>query len=52
VDLTSAIDRVEIARNGFNSLNALRKQPAGSAWIEYSQKRLGNYEGVYRVPGY
>jgi hypothetical protein len=52
VDLTSAIDRVEIARNGFNSLNALRKQAAGSAWIEYSQKRLGNYEGVYRVPGY
>jgi hypothetical protein len=50
-DLTKGIDRVEIARNGFETLNRIRKQPYWENWIKRSQARLGGQYGVYHVRG-
>jgi hypothetical protein len=50
-DLTIGVDRVEIARNGFETLNRLRKQAYWDLWIKYSQSRLGNQQGVYHAKG-
>jgi hypothetical protein len=50
-DLTKGIDRVEIARNGFETLNRLRRQPYWESWIKRSQARLGGQYGVYHVRG-
>jgi hypothetical protein len=46
-DLVSAVDRVEIAKNGFNTYNKLRKQASWAYWIDYSQIRLGYGIDVY-----
>lgn len=48
-DLTSGVARVEIARNGFNTLNKLRKQPYWENWIKKSQAKLGHQQGVYHA---
>jgi hypothetical protein len=48
-DLTQGIDRVEIARNGFHTLNSMRKETKWHNWIEDSQKRLGKSKGVYNI---
>jgi hypothetical protein len=45
--LVSAVDRVEIAKNGFNTYNKLRKQASWAYWIDYSQIRLGYGIDVY-----
>jgi len=50
-DLTKGVDRVEIARNGFETLNRLRRQPYWENWIKRSQARLGGQYGVYHVRG-
>jgi len=50
-DLTNGVDRVEIARNGFHSLNTLRKQDRWKKWVEYSENRLGSQVGIYQVKG-
>lgn len=50
-DLTKAVDRVEIARNGFETLNKLRRQPYWENWIKRSQARLGGQHGVYHARG-
>lgn len=48
-DLTQGVDRVEIARNGFHTLNRMRKEARWYNWIEDSQKRLGKSKGVYNI---
>jgi hypothetical protein len=50
-NLANAIQRVEIARNGFNTLNTLRKDPDWSYWIDYSQIRIGYFIDVYYPEG-
>jgi hypothetical protein len=49
-NLTIGTNRVEIARNGFETLNNLRKTPAISSWIEKTQKEIGYGYGIYNVP--
>ncbi len=49
-NLTIGSNRVEIARNGFETLNNLRKTPVMSSWIEKSQKEIGYGYGIYNVP--
>lgn len=49
-NLTIGSNRVEIARNGFETLNNLRKTPVLSSWIEKSQKEIGYGYGIYNVP--
>lgn len=49
-NLTIGPNRVEIARNGFETLNNLRRNPMMSAWIEKSQKNIGIANGIYNVP--
>lgn len=48
-DLTQGVDRVEIARNGFHTLNRMRKETRWFGWIENSQMRLGKSKGVYNI---
>lgn len=48
-DLTNGVARVEIARNGFNTLNKLRKQPYWESWVKKSQSKLGHQQGVYHA---
>lgn len=48
-DLTSGHDRVEIARFGFHTLNDMRKSTRWNPWIEYSEKKLGNQQGIYNI---
>jgi hypothetical protein len=48
-DLTQGVDRVEIARNGFHTLNQMRKETRWHNWIEDSQKRLGKSKGIYNI---
>lgn len=47
-NLVSGADRVEIARNGFNSLNRQRKNANWSFKIDYAQARIGHAYGIYR----
>ncbi len=51
-DLRSGHDRVEIARNGFHSLNSLRKSSRWSPWVERSEKKLGLQQGIYNIKGF
>ena len=46
-NLVNANHRVEIARNGFNTLNDLRKDEDWSYWVNYSQLRIGKFIDVY-----
>lgn len=48
-DLSNAQQRVNVAINGFNQLNELRKTKAGSYWIDYSQIKIGYFYEVYNV---
>ena len=48
-NLTQGVDRVEIARNGFQTLNKLRKELYWEKWIKSSQAKIGNQNGVYHV---
>ena len=45
-DLTVLENRVNIARNGFNAINAMRQTPAGNALIEFHQNQLGHSIGL------
>jgi hypothetical protein len=49
--LNDPTDRVEIAANGFNSLNKLRKASNWSVWIDQSQDNIGKLKGVYSAKG-
>jgi hypothetical protein len=49
-DLSNAEQRVQIAMNGFNTLNNLRKNKKWSEWIDYSQIKIGYFKDVYFVP--
>lgn len=51
VNLQVAINRVTIARNGFNYLNNMRKEGSKSFWIDYSQARIGYHYGIYYPSG-
>lgn len=51
-DLRKGYDRVEIARNGFHSLNRLRKSSKWAPWVDYSEKRLGTQKGIYNIKGF
>ncbi|MEZ5001786.1 MAG: hypothetical protein R2730_02010 [Chitinophagales bacterium] len=46
-NLVNGWQRVEIARNGFHTLNNLRKDENWSYWINYSQLRIGKFIDVY-----
>lgn len=46
-NLVSATQRVDIARNGFNTYNKLRKNNNWSYWIDNAQIRLGYSIDVY-----
>lgn len=48
-DLTSGYDRVEIARNGFHQLNEMRRHSRWKPWVEFSEKKLGNQQGIYNI---
>ena len=48
-DLASGYDRVEIARYGFHTLNDMRKSTRWNPWIEFSEKKLGNQQGIYNI---
>lgn len=45
-DLTKLENRVAIAANGFRTINGMRQKPAGDAFIEYYQDRLGHSKGL------
>ena len=45
-DLTVLENRVNIARNGFNVINAMRQTPAGNVLIEFHQNQLGHSNGL------
>lgn len=49
-DLSNAQQRVEVAMNGFNTLNALRKNTTSKYWIDYSEIKIGYFYDVYNVP--
>ena len=49
-DLSNAEQRVQIAMNGFNTLNNLRKNKTWSEWINFSQIKIGYFKDVYFVP--
>ena len=40
-DLTSLENRVNIARNGFDTINAMRQTPEGDQMLRYHQEQLG-----------
>ena len=46
-NLVNIVHRVDIAMNGFNTYNRLRKDKNWSHWIDYSQIRLGYGVDVY-----
>ncbi|HMU98511.1 MAG TPA: hypothetical protein PKA15_06970, partial [Chitinophagales bacterium] len=46
-NLVNIVHRVDIAMNGFNTYNRLRKQKDWAYWIDYSQIRLGYGVDVY-----
>jgi hypothetical protein len=48
-DLTSGHDRVEIARFGFHTLNDMRKSTRWNPWVEFSENKLGNQQGIYNI---
>lgn len=48
-DLASGYDRVEIARFGFHTLNDMRKSSRWNPWIEFSENKLGNQQGIYNI---
>lgn len=50
-DLSNAQQRVEVARNGFNTLNQLRKNAEWNNWIAYSQLKIGYGIGLYMPSG-
>lgn len=50
-NLQNASNRVEIARNGFNTLNRLRKISRWENWLNTSQAKIGNLDGVYNLNG-
>lgn len=49
-DLSNASQRVEIAMNGFNKLNGLRKDKDWKSWLDYSQIKIGYFYDVYNAP--
>lgn len=50
-NLANAQQRVQIAINGFHTLNTLRKQDNWCYWINLSQISIGYYYGVYNTSG-
>lgn len=50
-NLANAQQRVQIAINGFHTLNTLRKQDNWCYWINLSQISIGYYYGVYNASG-
>lgn len=48
-DLSNAQQRIEIARNGFNTLNRLRQDVEWNNWIAYSQIKIGYCSDVYQL---
>ncbi|MCB9032754.1 MAG: hypothetical protein H6553_02840 [Chitinophagales bacterium] len=46
-DLVNPVHRVEVARNGFNTLNQLRKNKDWSYWLDESQIKIGYFLDVY-----
>lgn len=49
-NLANASQRVDVAINGFNTINSIRKSKAGSYWIDYSQIKIGYFYDVYNAP--
>lgn len=50
-NLANATQRVQVAMNGFNTLNSLRKNNTWSQWIDYSQIKIGYFYDVYNADG-
>jgi len=48
-NLANAQQRVQIAMNGFNTINELRKNSTGSHWIAYSQVKIGYAYDTYNA---
>lgn len=46
-DLVNPVHRVDVARNGFNTLNQLRKNKDWSYWLDASQIKIGYFLDVY-----
>ncbi len=49
-DLANAQQRVQVAMNGFHTLNTLRKDTQWDHWIDYSMIKIGYFYDVY-LPG-
>lgn len=49
-DLSNAQQRVQVAMNGFHTLNDLRKEEQWDRWIDYSMIKIGYFYDVY-LPG-
>lgn len=49
-DLSNAQQRVQVAMNGFHTLNNLRKEAQWDRWIDYSMIKIGYFYDVY-LPG-
>ncbi|MFN8237862.1 MAG: hypothetical protein U0T77_06795 [Chitinophagales bacterium] len=49
-DLSNAQQRVQVAMNGFHTLNTLRKDAQWDHWIDYSMIKIGYFYDVY-LPG-
>ncbi|MFN8295227.1 MAG: hypothetical protein U0T69_03480 [Chitinophagales bacterium] len=50
-NLANATQRVQVAMNGFNTLNSLRKNNSSKKWIDYSQVKIGYFYDVYNADG-
>lgn len=50
-NLANAQQRVQVAMNGFNTLNTLRKDANRKYWIDYSQIKIGYFYDVYNAVG-
>jgi hypothetical protein len=50
-NLANATQRVQVAMNGFNTLNSLRKNNSWKQWIDYSQIKIGYFYDVYNADG-
>ncbi|MBP6154714.1 MAG: hypothetical protein KA457_07825 [Chitinophagales bacterium] len=49
-NLANAKQRVDVAINGFNTLNQLRKNSESSYWVDYSMIKIGYAHDTYQVP--
>lgn len=50
-NLANAQQRVQVAMNGFNTLNILRKDLHWKYWTDYSQVKIGYFYDVYNAVG-